>query len=302
MNIGHVLAMKLCSYNSPLPKGARVSLTATDPGEAVMFGPEWVARGDFDIATSTPGWLLDCAAKGLDPYGEKLANLRAIAVFPHDDRLAFAVRRETGITSIRDIVERRIPLRVSIPSGPRLHPATWGIKAVLHAYGFSLEDIESWGGQLLLDRPVDVTDPTAPPVGGDFDAVFDEALMTPRWRNLTTLYDLVFLPIEDEILTALEGRGLKRGVIQRGRFASVLEDVPTVDYSGWFMYCRDDCPEEYIYLVTKAIVESGEQFEKRIPRESGLLHRVEPSMFLRELPIPLHDGAERCYKEFGYLK
>jgi hypothetical protein len=55
-----------------------------------------------------------------------------------------------------------------------MHPGGWGTEKVLAAYGFSLADIESWGGQVKWqDRQYDKAAQLA---RGDIDGIFDEAL------------------------------------------------------------------------------------------------------------------------------
>jgi len=166
------------NYDSPLPKGSKVSVTTLDPGSSIFTGPELVAAGDYDFAITTPAWVGRAAVEGNAPFTSPLP-LRAIACFPHDDRMVLAVRRETGITTIREILERRYPLRISTPVRASRHVGVWLPEQILKLYGFDYDDIISWGGQLLHDRPklVDV-EPGMVPVDPTFDAIFDEAIMT----------------------------------------------------------------------------------------------------------------------------
>ena len=42
----------------------------------------------------------------------------------------------------------------------------------------------------------------------------------------------------------LEKKGWKRGAIPKGKFRGVDEDVPGIDFSGWWLFCRPDLDEE----------------------------------------------------------
>uniref|UniRef100_A0A7C3AMR4 sn-glycerol-3-phosphate-binding periplasmic protein UgpB n=1 Tax=Thermorudis sp. TaxID=1969470 RepID=A0A7C3AMR4_9BACT len=97
---------------------------------------------------TTPLWYAGAAFAGKWDFGVGL-NVLAIASFPHDDRLAFAVREETGLRSLRDLRERQYPLRVAIPASRQLHPAGVVAEEVLAQYGVTLRDIEAWGGQVV---------------------------------------------------------------------------------------------------------------------------------------------------------
>jgi TRAP-type uncharacterized transport system substrate-binding protein len=140
------------------------------------------------------------------------------------------------------------------------------------------------------------------PISEEWEGVFDEAIMSPRWANITKLYDVTFLPVKESALAALEARGFKRAVIEKERFPKILNaDVPTVDFSGWFIYCRANLSDDITYLVAKAIDENRQAFNDRIPPSSGLTHPVDPTYFSKTVPIPLHDGAAKYYKEKGIL-
>jgi TRAP-type uncharacterized transport system substrate-binding protein len=126
--------------------------------------------------------------------------------------------------------------------------------------------------------------------------------MTPRWANITKLYDVTFLPIEEGAFKTLEAQGMKRGVVEKERFPQLLgEDVPTIDFSGWLIYCRAGLPDEITYQVAKAIDENRKAFNDRIPPSHGLTHLVDPLAYAKTMPIPLHAGAAQYYREHSYL-
>ncbi|WP_051187573.1 TAXI family TRAP transporter solute-binding subunit [Nocardia tenerifensis] len=289
-------------YGSPLPEGTTIAaVTGTPPAALGMDGPRLVAEGHYQMGITTPSWNLRMAFEGRGPYSRPLP-VRALAAFAHDDRLALAVRAETGITSLRDIAERQLPLKISMPHREMGHPARWVIDEVLGRYGFTQEDLESWGGQLLHDRPRSQNSPDAVPADPSFDAVFDEAIMTMRWKNLTERYDLRFLPIDDEVLAHCAALGMPPGVLERGRLRGLDEDVPTLDFSGWILYCAADLPDELAYLAIRAIDEQQHAISSRFTGPTRpLTSPVDMRALGRDLPVALHPGAEAYYRENGYL-
>ena len=116
------LALWLSGYYSVLPPGSLASVTTMEPGRSIFDGPHLVVRGDYHIAITTPTFVGRLAANGMPPYDRPLP-LRAIANFPHNDRMVFAVRRETGIESFKAIKEKKYPLRISTPMRETRHPA-----------------------------------------------------------------------------------------------------------------------------------------------------------------------------------
>jgi hypothetical protein len=152
MRIGALLAVGMDGYYSKLPKGSTV------------------AEGKYHMGITTPVFYGQMAGEGRGLFNEKLP-LRALAAFPHDDRLVMAVQEGTGITSLSELVDRKPALRVSTPPLESRHPACVVADEVLKAYGASFEKIQSWGGTILQDRPRNQQ--TAPvPVDPSFDAIF----------------------------------------------------------------------------------------------------------------------------------
>ncbi|MGK5531018.1 TAXI family TRAP transporter solute-binding subunit [Streptomyces sp. URMC 129] len=302
MAIGSLIANGLNGYYSRLPEGSTVAaVTGCPPAALGMDGPRLVADGWYDMAITTPAWNLTMAREGRGPYAEPLP-LRALAVFPHDDRLAFAVRRETGVESLRDIAERKLPLRLSVPPREQGHPVTWVLDEILARYGFLPEDVEGWGGAVLRDRPRNQNAPGGVPVDPTFDAVFDEAVMTMRWRRITTEYAMRFLPLDPDVLAHCAALGMPPGVLERGRLRGIDADVPTIDFSGWVLYCAESMPDELAYLTVRAIEEQRETISGRFTGPTpAMTSPLDMRRAAADVPVPLHPGAEAYYREAGHL-
>ena len=294
------LALWLGGYYSVLGEGARVSVTAMEPGRSIFDGCHAVANGQYHTAITTPSWIARLAVNGNAPFAKPLP-LRAIANFPHNDRMVFAVRKETGIKSFEDIRDKKYPLRVSTTLLETNHPASWCAEQVMKAYGFCFADIESWGGKVLRDRPRMLSGGGAP-VSEDFDAIFDEAIMTLRWKKLTAEHDLAFLPVDDAILKRLGQQGWECGVLSKGLFRGIEADIPTLDFSGWLMYCAEELADDLAYFIVMAIDEQKEAINRVMDRPgSGMTSKIDMRALAQNTPVPLHPGAERYYREKGYL-
>ncbi len=299
--IGSVLGLGLAGYNSPLPKGSSVALVMSDPGVMCLEGPAIVGRGEADVCMTTPTWYGEAAHLGKFDF-DRPYDVKAIATFPHDDRLAFAVRAETGIRSLHDLREKKYPLRVAIPASRQLHPAGLIAEEALAQYGLTLRDIEAWGGAVLPRMRVGRF--TGPIVDPSFDAVFDEAIHNRQWQRLTEEHDMRFLPLDEEVLAHFERRGIPRGTIAKGRLRGIDEDVPALDFTGWVLLARGDLPDEFTYLLTKVLDEHKEEIQALFGPGSALralTGEIDLAQSARELKMPLHPGAEAYYREQGYV-
>ncbi|MGH7089580.1 MAG: TAXI family TRAP transporter solute-binding subunit [Stellaceae bacterium] len=298
--VGSQVTLGMTGYYSPLPKGSTVSMVAGDPGEICMDAPKDVADGKYHFAFTTPSWYALSALEERHGAGNP-SPLRTIANFPHDDRLIFAVKRETGVTGLAQMVKDKVKLKAAVP-GPGRHPCYWVADLVLREYGASLDALEAWGGKLVFGRPRRMGSPGEPAVRGEWDAVFDEAIMNRRWEQLSTENDLVFLPIDEPVLRRFAAKNMPRGIIPKGRLKGVDRDVATLDLSGHLLFCRDDLPDEVAYLAVQAIAERKELIDRMFPPPyAALTSKVDLHFLATSSPVPLHRGAAKYYRDKGYI-
>lgn len=312
LKIGSMLGLGLTGYFSSLPKGSTVSIHTAHTGEMCLAGPGLVDRGLYHMGITTPPWLARTAADGRGAgFAEKPLRLRSMCVFPHFDQLALAVRTDLGITSIRQIVEKKVPLRISTAPTHLMHPVGWVLDVLLAEYGMKIEDFEAWGGAVIFgDRqpnfmekvPEGRLDRVTAMKTGALDAIFDEALMTLPWKQIADSIDLTFLPIETDILDRLEQKyGVGRAVIPKGSLRGITDDVPTVDFAGWILYCHEDLPDDLVYLTMQGLEQQRAQIESMFQQHQGLTGPIDLSTMMNGVELPLHPGAERFYREKGYM-
>ncbi|MGH7485039.1 MAG: hypothetical protein ACREMY_05445, partial [bacterium] len=187
---------------------ARVSLRAQGPNSwsLCFFGSDApsafdeVVRGEVQVAIINPAEPLTQAVRGVGPFAEALP-LRAITVIPSLDWLAFAVTKATGLTSLAQIAERRYPLRVSLRGQPD-HSLHFMMNQVFALYGFSVEDLVAWGGEVRYDPDLpDRPERIGAVARGEIDAIFDEAVNV--WIEPALDLDMRILALEEAQLQRL---------------------------------------------------------------------------------------------------
>ena len=87
---------------------------------------------------------------------------------------------------------------------------------------------------------------------GEIDAIFDEGVII--WADLVAGAGAEFLPLSERHLGALVSQGFRRGLLEQSRYPSLPGDIPTVDYSGWPIYCRADAPAALIEKFCAALI------------------------------------------------
>jgi TRAP-type uncharacterized transport system substrate-binding protein len=271
----------------------RLAFFASDAPNSV----DAVASGEADFAICNPGGVLAMALHGLGPYQQPVP-VRAVMVFPQLDRLGFAVDRRVGISSLAEIKERRLPLKVSL-RGQRDHSVHMIIDQVLASYGFSLHDIEQWGGELHYTPGL----PGAPGrldavESGKIDIVIDEAFGGLA-RGALDL-GLQLLPVDEPQLKELDRIGLRRSRVTKEEFPGLEQDFDTIDFSGWPAFCLESTPDDLVTHFCAAL----EARKANIPwYGSGPMDLKLMVSDTPEAPmaIPLHPAAEGFWRQQGYL-
>jgi TRAP-type uncharacterized transport system substrate-binding protein len=237
------------------------------------------------------------AFEGTGPYEEEGAcpGLRLVAQICEPAWLGIAVRAESGITDLSEIRENQLSVRVKTGRGREM-TTVWAY------YGLSVDQIEAWGGQLLsMPGPGRAVTPWVQ--SGQFDLIVDSiyAAYTPEhrhWWEATVLYDLRFLPLPADLINQLcaEGHMEEPSFIPHMLMRGIREDIPSAQRLPAVYYTRDDVGEGFIYEVTKALDDGRHLF-----RQTHMPYSYDPKFVAKPRSVPLHPGAERYYREVGYL-
>jgi hypothetical protein len=268
------------------------------PSLRMATGSPWlaldVARGDLDLSIINPSALLTQAYRGTGMFSQPLP-LRALANYPSWDRFVLAVHPRTGLRSLAELKTRRYPLRLSTRQDPA-HATRLLTDQIFALYGFTLGDLESWGGGLQwVSRPGEEARLKAIADGG-VDAVFDEGIGT--WIETALRAGFGLLTPEEAILRQLEAIGWRRVIIPAGRYAGLDVDHVCLDFGGWPLYTRASMPEEQAYLICSALQER----ETLIPWDERVytgLDQLGRDTEATPIEVPFHPGAERWYREHG---
>jgi len=260
-----------------------------------LKGARLVGTGKVEIGWLNPSVIATMAHLGKGPF-RRSYPLRALAVFPHWDRLVIAVSRDLGIQSIEELKAKRPALRVSVAENDCIN---FAIHALLRANGLKLASFTEWGGS--IDPLVRPSNPRRREgiISGEIDMVIDEGVNS--WGHLALEHGMVFLPFSKKVLGRLERQGFKRAPMASDRFTGKLQEpTEVIDFSGWPIVVHADFPEELAYRLTAVLDDIHEEIPydaAQIPAMSSLCRSTEAG----PLGVPLHPGAERYYREKGYL-
>ena len=274
-----------------LPPGSNVDVK---PRAGGVGNPRLVARNETPLGLSftvTNRW----AYEGKEAYDVRLENLRALVGGLDTYYLVAIASRKLGVSSIKDIKDRKLPAKVFTQPVGSL--GEFAGRQLLRAAGVSYNDIRGWGGStqhvgynIIVDAFRD----------GRAEILF--AVVTPKHPSVSELVsavDVKFLGLDADTVATLAPLGYAAATMPANTFKSQTEPVKTVGFPT-VLITNKELPEPIAYTITKTVVENKDAL---VRAHAGLVE-FDPTAAWRptSVGIPLHPGAERLYREKGWMK
>lgn len=258
-----------------------------------------VAHQELEMAIVNPSALLTQAYRGTGLFARPLP-VRIIANYPSWDRFVVLVHPRTGLTSLSQLREKRLPLRLSTREDPT-HSTRVLIDQIFGIYGFSLAEFESWGGTLQLNGPPSDKRRMDALREETLDVVVDEGICS--WLDFALECGMRPLTLEDHVFRKLIDIGWRRVGITSEVFPHLKQPHACIDYSGWPLYANASLPDEDAYKVVDAIHARQDQIawetDKPGTRRDGIRALGEETESTPR-DVPLHPGAAQWFREHGY--
>jgi TRAP transporter TAXI family solute receptor len=245
----------------------------------------------FGMGYSTNLWA---AYNGKAPYKETLVNNRAIANLNVASVLHPWILKSTGFNNLREIAAKKYRLKVD--TGPRGTGGELAAQRCLTLHGVSYENIKAWGGSVTHSAYTEAIDRM---MDGHIEAfINDDIIGIPVYIELSQSRDVVLMPQDPDVIKKMASEyGYTPTVIPANIYKGQTRDVLSTAQSHVF-FCNKDMPDDLVYEMTKLIFTN----KPRLIATHKLFEKLSPAMGPKDLPIPLHPGAARYYKEIGALK
>ena len=271
------------------------------PGGGVV-NPVRVSNHKDDI-----GWGITfvdkMALKGLAPVYKKpnpdVRSIGGIFGIYHIHVLGAQDKGVTSMAQLADMVKAGEKIKVAAPmKGTSDLPL---MNTILGFYGISLKDIEKAGGKVFHAVYSDMVNLYK---DKHVDFVFTHlGLPGAAITEMTVSRDSSLIALSDECIDHLNSelgtlsRDTGRSTIPKGTYKGQEVEVPTVVSAGE-MIIKKDVPENIAYTIIKIICENTEELYKINPAKKNF----KPETGWKNVALPLHPGAERYYKDAGFMK
>jgi TRAP transporter TAXI family solute receptor len=248
-----------------------------------------IAAGEFEMALAQNDIAYyafqGCCIPAFD--GKPVKGIRALAAL-YPEVIHIVARQDAGIRTVADLKGKRVVVG-DVGSGTEQNA-----RQILEAYGLRFEDLgqairvsATQGIQLMQDRRADALFYT---VGLGASAIQQLALTTPITLVAVDLGKVQAIAKKYPFYVGFN--------IPGGTYKGVDVTTPTVAVQAMLIASEKLSPET-VYKFMKAVFADQTAFKKIHP---NLERFFDLSRAARGLPIPLHPGAERFYKEIGVLK
>ena len=281
---------------SMYPAGAAVSQVWTNNVDGVKCNTQTstgsfqncqdVASGEVDVAVATSDVVLN-AYDGTGKFADigALDNLRVIGAV-YTSVLSGMSLKDSGLTYVHDLLGKRISV------GPAASATENACFAAFDAVGITKDNtsLENLG---LGDGADSVGD-------GILDAAFGFAgLPIGGQLNLAATKPIQVLDMtQEEIDTVLAGNAAYiQATIPAGTYTGQDYDANTFGVKCLIIVSAD-MDEELVYDLCKAMNENTADLAAG---NALLKDMTDPSFLCTQMPIPLHDGAQRYYSELGLI-
>jgi hypothetical protein len=259
-------------------EGARTQVQAT---KASVENLNLLQAGRGEIAFSL-GDSIQLALEGDAEAGfpAPLDKLRGVAAI-YPNFIQIVASADSGVETLEDL--RGKSLSVGAPaSGTELNA-----RAIFAAAGLSYDDLGrveylpfAESVELIKNRQLDATLQSA-------------GLGVASIRDLAASVPITVVAVPVEVVEAI-GSPYVAATIPAGTYDGQEADVATATV-GNFLVTHADVPEETVYQMTKLLFDNLDRLRAAHAAAEG----IDPAVALEGMPVELHPGAERYFREAG---
>ena len=281
----YVVGQSICRLVNRGTASHNLKCTAPSTGGSIA-NINAIAAGDMDMGVAQSDWQYH-AYNGTSKFeGNKIDDLRAVFSV-HGEPFTVVARTDSGATDFDSLFGKRV--NVGNPgSGQR-----GTMEVVLGAMGKSIDDFS-------LASELKSAEQSAALGDNKVDAiVFTAGHPNGSIQEATTTTDAKLIPVTGPAIDKLvaDNSYYAKAIVPGGMYKGNDADVETFGVKATFV-TKAGVPDEVVYTVVKAVFDNFDRFKGLHP---AFANQKEEDMISGGLSAPLHPGAEKYYKERGWM-
>ena len=281
----YVVGQSICALVNRTTGETNIKCTAPSTGGSIA-NINAIKAGDQTMGVAQSDWQYHAYNGSSKFEGDKFDKLRAVFSV-HPEPFTVVARADSGIKTFDDLKGKRV--NIGNPgSGQR-----GTMEVLMNAKGWTMDDFalaselkSAEQSSALCDNKVDAI-------------IFTVGHPNGSIQEATTSCEAVVVAVSGAEVDKLvsENPYYSKATIPGGMYKGSDSDVETFGVRATFV-SSTDAEEETVYQVVKAVFENFDRFKELHPA-FGILK--EDEMVKAGLSAPLHPGAEKYFKEKGWL-
>lgn len=282
-----VVGQSICSLVNRGQAQHGIRCTAPSTGGSIA-NINAIREGSMDMGVAQSDWQYH-AYNGTSQFEEQgpFEDLRAVFSV-HSEPFDVVARADSGIKTFPDLKGKRV--NVGNPGSGQL--AT--MEVVMDAMGWTMDDF-------ALASQLQPAEQAAALGDNNVDAIiYTVGNPNGSIQEATTTVDARLIPVDTPEIAALVEKWpyYSWAIIPGGMYKGTDEDVKTFGVKATFV-ASAKVDDDVIYEVVKAVFDNFDRFKSLHPAFANL---TEEEMVKDGLSAPLHPGAERYYRERGWIQ
>ncbi|GAU76475.1 TAXI family TRAP transporter solute-binding subunit [Fusibacter sp. 3D3] len=265
-----------------------------------MGAPYLFENGKADIAfiNGAPArWAMETGTLGKAPTSDYRAMLGELSAVSAVNFLTQDFIDKYKVTTIEEAIRQKLPIRIGCsPVGSMDNEV---VQILLNYMGATEEDIKAWGGDVVHGGGSDLS---AMVKDGKLDFMLDHtSVNSSTMQEIAMTSKVKFLQWEEATIDHfVKEKGFQRVIIAPNSWKGQTEELVNAGTPDC-LFVKADLDEEVVYQLTKIMCENRDQlvtvFASLEPFRPETCWEPE-----KVGGVALHPGAERYFKEMGYMK
>ncbi|MGB1227034.1 MAG: TAXI family TRAP transporter solute-binding subunit [Poseidonibacter sp.] len=274
----------ICRLVNKYKKETKIRCSVESTGGSV-YNINTIKNGELDFGIAQSDVVYQ-ASNGTGKFeGKQVKKLKSVmAIYP--ELLTLVTRKDANINGIADVKGKRINLG-NPGSGNEATALT-----LFDASGIKKDDLSFAGALKASEMPDALRDNK---IDGYFYMVGHP---TANIKDASNSVDVKITPLEGSNIDALVKKYpyFAKADVPAGMYKGNPDATPTFGVKA-VLVTSDDVSEKAVYTVIKAILENFDDFKKLHPAYNNITKKS----LLDGLSAPLHEGAQKYFKEAGLL-
>lgn len=253
---------------------------------------------DLSFVNGAPAkWAQETGTLDREPTSGYKAVIGGLTQVAYINCISNKFLEENGVSSIEEVFEKKLPLRIGCSSKGSMDAE--GAYLLLEYFGVTEDDLKSWGGSITNQGGDQNAEALA---DGQIDFYIDHtSSASSTMAQIATTCDVTFLQWGDDLVNwFVDEKGYDKITIPANSFKGQETEL-VLPGSPDCLFANENLSEDVVYQITKVLSENRDALVEEYASLSGW----DPATAWESQKIggcELHPGAEKYYKEMGYMQ